>query len=43
MENSPETIVLKTKPVRPEKTWTVALTGFLRVTSPTKKKPKKTA
>jgi hypothetical protein len=27
--------------VRPEKTWIEALTGFLRVTGPTKKKPEK--
>jgi hypothetical protein len=27
--------------VRPEKTWTEALNGFLRVTDPTKKKPVK--
>jgi hypothetical protein len=29
--------------VRLEKIWTEALTGFLRVTGPTKKKPEKTA
>jgi hypothetical protein len=27
--------------VRPEKTWTEGLTGFLRVTGPTNKKPEK--